>query len=137
VSVRCLALRHTGDAHLLLRHFATAIVYHQALRLYEQAADQPWRVADALNAIGWSHAWLDDYEQARTYCERALAMFREYGHTYDEANALDRLAETYTALDRHAEARAAWQRAATLYRSQHRTTEAERVEHRLTERPMP
>ena len=36
--------------------------------------------ADALNDVGWFHDLLGDYQQARAFCRRALALNAGVGH---------------------------------------------------------
>jgi tetratricopeptide (TPR) repeat protein len=43
----------------------------QGLRLF-QAIGHKAAEATALDAAGWSHGLLGDYQQARAYCRRAL-----------------------------------------------------------------
>lgn len=53
--------------------------------------DSPPREAEALNAVGWYHARLGRYEQARDYCEQALALCRRHSFREGEAFTLDSL----------------------------------------------
>jgi tetratricopeptide (TPR) repeat protein len=72
-----------------------------------------------------------DHRQAITYYQQALALFRDLGNTYEEANTLDNLGDPHTALGQHDQARHAWQHALDLYRSQRRGTAADRIHRKL------
>ena len=58
----------------------------QALRLYQAIGDKAGEAA-ALNNVGWYHALLGDYQQARAFCRQALALYAETGHHNAEGNA--------------------------------------------------
>ena len=121
--------------------------------------------------MGWYHAHLGQYEQARRACERALtlacrhddraaeaatldslgyiahrtgqhthalehhhevlALLRDLGDAYHEADTLARIGDVHQARGHHAEARDAWQQARNLYRRQHRPNDVDRIQQRL------
>src|SRR5690349_24758603 len=84
-----------------------------ALRLYEQAG-HPAGQANALNAIGWLHALLEEYRKAIEYCRRALVLHRELGSRRGEAAALDSLGYAHEDLGRHSASIACYRRALAL-----------------------
>jgi tetratricopeptide (TPR) repeat protein len=56
-------------------HVAVALGhYEEALRLRPPAAGDKAEEAEMLNNVGWCHALLGDYQQARTFCRRSLAL---------------------------------------------------------------
>lgn len=70
---------------------------------------------------------IGEHGTAVDYYQRALALFRDAGDNYQEADTLDDLTETRHALGQHAEARDIWLQAVTLYARQHRVTDVNRV----------
>jgi tetratricopeptide (TPR) repeat protein len=142
-----------------------------ALRLMG-TVDNPVLKAQALNAVGWYHACLSNYAEARTAClaalelhrehryldgqgatldslgyiahhthhhtqavsyyRQALAVMRERGNAYHEADILDHIAEAYLALHQYDRARDTWKQALTLYQRQQRLTDAQNVMRRLS-----
>jgi tetratricopeptide (TPR) repeat protein len=58
----------------------------------------------ALNAVGWCHAHLGNYQQAIISCEQAIGMSRELGDRFVEGAALDTLGYIYHHLRRYPEA---------------------------------
>jgi DNA-binding SARP family transcriptional activator/tetratricopeptide (TPR) repeat protein len=79
---QALALR--GDDRAALEHGI------RALRLFE-TADAPLPEAQALNAVGYLSARLGRYDEARTACERALALQRRHHDRASEVETLDSL----------------------------------------------
>ena len=69
------------------------------------------------------------------YLGRALAIYRDRGNAYAEAEALDHMAAAHLAVGRPDQARAMWTRALELYRAQFRTVDADGVRRRLTALP--
>jgi tetratricopeptide (TPR) repeat protein len=61
-------------------------------------------VAKALNAVGWQHAQLGDYEQALHYCERALSLGQDGGDPLNEACTWDSMGYAHYQLGRYGEA---------------------------------
>lgn len=79
----------------------------QSLRRY-QAAGRPAGQAQALNNIGWHLAGQQEYEQALTYCQQALVIFREIDDLNNQAHTCDSLGFIY----RH---RGRWEQAIEYY----------------------
>ncbi|MEV0118833.1 tetratricopeptide repeat protein [Streptomyces sp. NPDC050844] len=50
-----------------------------------------WKLARALNQLGWSLAQLGDLEGARQHCEAAASLFRRADDRHGQANILDSL----------------------------------------------
>jgi len=65
------------------------------------------------------------------YYQQAISILRRLGHNYNEADVLDRLAQTLQAVGDHLQAHDIWLQAMALYLAQHRTTDADRVQRRL------
>ena len=66
--------------------------------------------------------------------ERALAVFRNIGDAYAEADTMRDLGGPLRALNRHGEARDVWRQALELYLAQERSTDADRVRQLLDNR---
>jgi tetratricopeptide (TPR) repeat protein len=81
-----------------------------------RAARHPTGEARALNAIGWFHTRLGDYEKGLHYCELALDLQRETGDQFHQADTLDSLAQAHRNLGQHREAIAYLREAIDLYR---------------------
>jgi DNA-binding SARP family transcriptional activator/tetratricopeptide (TPR) repeat protein len=81
----------------------------QALDLY-RAADHRAGQAWILNNIGFSHALLGDYQQAITYCHRALAGVQELGEHNWEAATWHSLGYIHHRLGNHQQAINCYQR---------------------------
>ncbi|GAA4010975.1 hypothetical protein GCM10022247_36600 [Allokutzneria multivorans] len=73
-----------GDHARALHHAS------EALALY-RASGYETREAEALNAVGYHMAQLGRYDEARPFCERALARNRELDNPIAEASTLDDL----------------------------------------------
>jgi tetratricopeptide (TPR) repeat protein len=86
----------------------------QALRLYEASGDRCGQ-AIALNAIGWHHAHLGDYQRALPFCEQALALHDEIGDRHGAASTFDSLGYIHRHLGQHAEAVAGYERSVELF----------------------
>ena len=72
------------------------------------------------------------HTQAVSYYRQALAVMRERGNAYDEADILDHIAEAYLALHQYDLARDTWEQALTLYQRQQRLTDAQNVARHLS-----
>lgn len=68
------------------RYEEALAVFHEALRLAEEAGDRYWRPR-LPNCIGWIYAELGDEEAAREWNLRSLPLARETGWLEAEANA--------------------------------------------------
>jgi tetratricopeptide (TPR) repeat protein len=86
----------------------------RALELYEAAGRGA--VATALNDVGFCHARLGHYEQARQFCQRGLDLARASGERNCAAAALDSLGLVHDGLGQHGLAVACYQQAADCYR---------------------
>jgi tetratricopeptide (TPR) repeat protein len=71
--------------------------------------------ARTLATIGWCHAHLGRPEEAREFCQRALALLRERGHRWYEAQSWDTLRYAEHQSGDHAAALACYQRALGLF----------------------
>ena len=69
-----------------------------------------------LNDIGYCHARLGQYQQALSYCERALAAIREVGERHWEAATWDSLGLIHHGLGNRQRAIACYQRSVDLWR---------------------
>jgi DNA-binding SARP family transcriptional activator/tetratricopeptide (TPR) repeat protein len=87
----------------------------RALDLY-RAADHQAECAKMLNDIGYSHALLGNYQQAITYCERALAATRELAERDGEAATWDSLGYIHHQLGNHLRAITCYERSVDLCR---------------------
>jgi tetratricopeptide (TPR) repeat protein len=101
----------------------------QALRLYQAIGDKPNEAA-ALNAAGWCHGLLGDYQQARAFCRQAVTLSAEIGYRRLAGNAWDSVGYAEHHLGNLAEATACYQRAVSLFReSGDRFDEADALTH--------
>ncbi|HLK01780.1 MAG TPA: BTAD domain-containing putative transcriptional regulator [Streptosporangiaceae bacterium] len=121
-----------------------------ALGLYRSGRDQQGEAA-ALNAIGWCHALLTQYEQADTLgyvhhhlgeyasaeaCYRsAIALFRDLGIVYSTADTLSHLGDTYRETGDIEAARNTWQQSLTILRDLDHVGAAD-VQAKLTGQPV-
>lgn len=87
----------------------------QALRVAQAIGDKT-SAAEALNSVGWCHARLGDYEQARALCRRALTLCAEVSHSGMQGYVWDSLGYAEHRLGNLAEAAACYQRALTVHR---------------------
>ncbi|WP_406629963.1 AfsR/SARP family transcriptional regulator [Amycolatopsis sp. WGS_07] len=69
--------------------------------------------------------------QAIDHYQQAIALCRDIGRTYTEADILEHLGHAYAALGRHGDAHRIWDQALDLYRTQHRVAPAHRLEKHL------
>ncbi|WP_433087435.1 BTAD domain-containing putative transcriptional regulator [Dactylosporangium sp. CA-052675] len=104
-----LACEHVGD-------YRQALVHADANLRIRSTLGNPAREAEALNALGWYHARLQDYEEAARYCHRALALCREQGFREGEAYTCDSLGYIAHHSGRHASALRHYLHALTLRR---------------------
>ncbi|RBO83080.1 tetratricopeptide repeat protein [Nocardia puris] len=88
---------------------------------------------EVLNNLGYLAQLVGNHHTALSYYERSLERYRDLGHTYYEADVLDRVGQTYQALRMVSRARAAWSEALELYQDQHRRVDAERVQQLLAD----
>jgi DNA-binding SARP family transcriptional activator/Flp pilus assembly protein TadD len=93
-----------------------ALSHAQSALLLARAAGERAYLAYPLNAVGWSHAQLGNYQQALAYCRQALTLHRECGNPQGEADTWDSLGYAYHHLGRHAEAINCYTRALDIYR---------------------
>ncbi|XVV07894.1 tetratricopeptide repeat protein [Actinosynnema sp. CA-248983] len=98
----------------------------EALDLYTAQDNRPG-VANTRDSLGLLARRTGRHADSREHYESALALFRELGHSYEEANTLERLGHVLTDLGDHNQARTTWQEALRRHTAQHRTAEADRV----------
>ena len=55
-----------------------SVIAEQALRLYRAIGNETGE-AEVLSDVGWCHALLGDYQQARAFCEQSLALIAKLG----------------------------------------------------------
>ncbi|WP_073486823.1 ATP-binding protein [Streptoalloteichus hindustanus] len=99
-----------GDDRRALGHAS------QALDLY-RGLDLPVFEAEALNAVGWCAARLDDHDTARAHCEAALALHQRHHHVEGEAGTLDSLGYIAHRTGNHREAVRRYRQALALFRA--------------------
>jgi tetratricopeptide (TPR) repeat protein len=87
----------------------------RALELYRSVGHRRGQ-AIALNAVGWCHAQLGAYEQARSCCEEALPLLVELDDRNGQADTLDSLGYAHRHLGRHDDAVDCYRRAVNLIR---------------------
>ena len=103
-----------GQSHAhnwLGRTFDTQERYEEALTHQQQAVDLAQAhggyqggLAAALNSLGWIHALLGNDEQALTYCQQSLGLFRRIGDRWGEADTLDSIGYAHHHLGHHQQA---------------------------------
>jgi len=98
----------------------TAAMGHaqRALRL-SRTSDHPAGLAgqaSALNAVGWCHALLGNYREARSFCQQAMPLIRQAGHRNGEAHTWDSLGYANHQLGDLAQAAACYQHALGIFR---------------------
>lgn len=93
----------------MLRHTQAAYA------LWRAAGNQLMHVA-TLNDIGYCHALAGDYQQAISYCERALPAVQELGDVSMESNTWHSLGHIYHQLGSHQRAIACYERSAAMSR---------------------
>jgi tetratricopeptide (TPR) repeat protein len=115
-----------------LGDYDTARVHCEAaLALHRQHHDSG--AAGTLDSLGYIAHQTGQHTQALDYYRQALALRREHGNTYQEADTLISLGQTYAALGDDERARAEWRQALRLYQAQQRTADIERVLRQLDE----
>lgn len=88
---------------------------YEALRGFE-ALGNDTATTMALNAVGWSHAQLGDFELALHYCTLSADMASLLGHSRSVAAAWDSIGFIRQAMADHMKAEAAYQRALDAWR---------------------
>ncbi len=125
------ALNTAGWYHACLDHHAEAReCCEQALELHRKHDDRDGE-ASTLDSLGYIALRAGAPARAVDYYGDALALRRDLGQTYDEADNLVMLGDAHAALGDRESAEAVLREALDLYRSQRRTTEADRTEQRL------
>jgi len=115
-----------------LGEYDTARTHCQAaLALHRQHHDSG--EAGTLDSLGYIAYHTGQNAQALDYYQQALALRREYGNSYLEADTLVSLGRTHAALGDHEQARAAWRQALQLYQTQQRTADMDRAQWHLDE----
>ncbi|MBM9509485.1 AfsR/SARP family transcriptional regulator [Actinacidiphila acididurans] len=89
---------------------------HRAHTLYESSGHRLGQ-AQALTAIGWSHARLGDFTQALVCCRQALPALEEFDDREGQAHAWDSIAHAHHHLGRRPQAVACFHRALDLCRA--------------------
>jgi DNA-binding SARP family transcriptional activator/tetratricopeptide (TPR) repeat protein len=110
-------------------HFVLALAwthrdeYGQALKnmtmardLYRDLGDGKWEIR-ALSMMGACHAKLGDRDQARDYCQSALALSRLRGDVYGQADSEETLGSIAVGAGQYAEAQHHFQQALGLWRA--------------------
>lgn len=85
-----------------------------------------------LDSLGYIAHHTNDHVQAVGYYGQALAVMRERGNAYHEADTLDHIAKAYLALHQFDRARDTWKQALALYECQQRLTDAQSVMQNLS-----
>ncbi|GLW35353.1 hypothetical protein Areg01_82890 [Actinoplanes regularis] len=89
---------------------------HLALQM-AASVDDAFLQGRLLNGLGWLYALLGDYVEARTHCQRALALMTRIGDDDGAADAWDSIGFALHHLDDHAGAVHCYQQAMMLYRA--------------------
>ena len=89
--------------------------------------------AVTLDHLGYIALHSLDYDEALRCLNASLALCRDLGATYYEADTLEHLGRAHAALRQLSEARHAWQQALQLHRAQTRTVDTLRIEQLLAE----
>jgi tetratricopeptide (TPR) repeat protein len=97
------------------RHAEALELALQAVDRYQAGGSEPGQ-ANALNAVGWYHAHLGEYDKAVTYCRRGLELSQQLGDRPGQAAALDSLGYAHHHLGDYPEAIASYQQALVLHR---------------------
>jgi DNA-binding SARP family transcriptional activator/tetratricopeptide (TPR) repeat protein len=98
------------------QHPADALSHALRAQDLYRAADHRAGQAMVLNEIGYSHALLGHYQQALTYCQRALAAIQELGARSWEEATWDSLGYIHHQLGDHQQAITCYQRSLDLCR---------------------
>jgi DNA-binding SARP family transcriptional activator/DNA-binding XRE family transcriptional regulator len=89
----------------------------RALRTYQELDESPKLQARLHNTIGWTHALLEQYDQAREFCETALRINQEHDDPDGEANVSDSLGYIAHHTGRYAEALDYYGRALAMFQA--------------------
>lgn len=123
---------HYGLAEVwrLHGHHARALRHaQQSLQLF-RAAGHRRGLPMGLNAVGWYHAQLGDYQQAITFCRQALTRFQELDDHEGQAATWDSLGYAQHRLGQYDRAITSYRHALHLYRNLgHRNNEANTLNH--------
>jgi tetratricopeptide (TPR) repeat protein len=85
-----------------------------ARNMYRDLGDATWEIR-TLSMMGACRTRLGHHEQARDYCESALALCQLHGDIYGQAASLDNLGAIAAATGQHAEAVHHYEQALTLW----------------------
>ncbi|MEV4319488.1 BTAD domain-containing putative transcriptional regulator [Actinocrispum sp. NPDC049592] len=125
------ALNSVGFLEARLGRYEQARLHCEAaLSLYGNGSRYPG-APGALDSLGYIARHAGNPTQALDYYKQAQTLFHDIGNTYEEANTLANLGDTYTTLGDHVAARQARREAIALYQAQGRTMEAERLQREL------
>lgn len=113
-----------GDYDTARAHCDSALSLHQH---HHSLAGE----SATLDSLGYIDHHTGHHHHAIDQYQRALAIRRDLGDTYQSANTLDRLGYPHAALGQYDQARIVWQEALDLYRQQGRGEKAERVQQEL------
>lgn len=108
----CLNIAHTFERQH--RYGEAMACASRAFDIALSAADRPGQAA-ALNAIGWCHVQLKDYQRALTACQQALSVQQDLGDHIGEASAWDSVGCAHHQLGNHAHAVTCHARAVRLF----------------------
>jgi tetratricopeptide (TPR) repeat protein len=86
-----------------------------------------------LDSLGFIASHTNRHGEAIDFYLRALTLFRDLGHAYQEADTLVKLGDAYVAFGHLSGARDAWHQALDLFEKQHRKTDAEKIEAQLAD----
>lgn len=117
----------TGWYHARLGNYAqarTSCLAALALHREHQYLDGQ---GATLHSLGYIAHHTDDHDQAIGYYGQALAVMRERGNTFYEADILDNIAKAQLALRQFDRARVTWEQALALYKRQQRLADAQNV----------
>jgi tetratricopeptide (TPR) repeat protein len=101
-----------------------------SLALAERQGDREG-VGYALDNLAYIALQSSQYAEAISFHERALALWGELDHSYNQAGNLDGLARAHIALGHRDEARHAWEQALGLYEAQQRSADVARIQQQL------
>ena len=82
--------------------------------LYHEVGGTKWEIR-TLSMIGACHTRLGDHEQARQWCESALAQCRRHGDVYGQADSLETLGAVAVHTGQYEEALARYEQALVLW----------------------
>jgi tetratricopeptide (TPR) repeat protein len=97
-------------------HHRKALYHHEcALERFKAVGNVAWQ-SRALNALGWSHANLGEYDRAISVCREALAIQGELGDRHSQGMTLDTIGYAHHHLGQHEHAVDCYERALALHR---------------------